>query len=122
MNEQATVFLVDDEPAVVNALARLLRAKGYTTETFSSGRDFIDRYKPDRGGCLLLDLSMPGINGLDVQKWLADSGHRLPTVFLTAQCDIPEQMQSLMDKAAGVLRKPVEAIHLVKAIEEALKT
>jgi len=121
MSEQGTVFLVDDEPAVVKALARLLRAEGDATETFNSGQDFMDRYKPRGGGCLLLDLSMPGINGLDVQEWLVSSGNPLPTIFLTAQDDLPEQMQALMEKAAGVLTKPVSASTLMKAIDEALK-
>src|SRR6266850_7483647 len=99
MNEQQTVFLVDDDPAVLKALSRLLRAEGYRTETFNSGRDFMDKYKPGVGGCLVLDLSMPGISGLDVQEWVANSGHPLPTIFLTAQDDIPEQMQVILDRA-----------------------
>jgi FixJ family two-component response regulator len=122
MNEQGTVFLVDDEPAVVKALARLLRAEGYRTETFNSGQDFMDRYKPSGNGCLLLDLSMSGINGLDVQQWLADLGDPLPTIFLTAQDDFPQQIQTRMDQAAGVLTKPVSASVLVKAIAEALES
>jgi len=122
MNEQATVFLVDDEPAVLNALARLLRAEGYKTETFSSGRDFMDRYKPGSSGCLVLDLLMPAITGVDVQKWLVDSGNPLPTIFLTAQDELAEQIQTSMGQAAKVLSKPVSARDLVKAIEEALTT
>jgi FixJ family two-component response regulator len=81
----------------------------------------MDRYKPGGSGCLVLDLSMAGINGLDVQKWLVDSGDSLPTIFLTAQDELPEQIQAQMDQAAGVLMKPVRASALVKAIEEALK-
>jgi FixJ family two-component response regulator len=121
MNKQGTVFLVDDEPAVVRALARLLRAEGYRTETFNSGRDFMDRYRPGGSDCLVLDLSMPGVSGLDVQQWLTDSGHPLPTIFLTAHADFPEQIQTRMDQAAGFLTKPVSASTLVKAIEDALK-
>src|SRR6478752_5899269 len=105
MNKLGTVLLVDDEPAVVKALARLLRAEGYTTETFNSGRDFMDRYKPNGSGCLLMDLSMPGISGLDVQDWLAGSGNPLPIIFLTAQDDLPEEIQTRMDRAAGILMK-----------------
>ncbi len=120
MTEQGLVFLVDDEPAVLKALSRLLRAAGYRTETFSSGRDFINRYKPGGSGCLLLDLSMPGINGLDVQEWLTDSGNPLPTIFLTAHDNLPDQMRTRLEQAAGFLTKPVSANTLVNAIEEAL--
>lgn len=120
MTEQGVVFLVDDEPAVLKALSRLLRAQGYRTETFNSGRDFMNRYKPAGTGCLLLDLSMPGISGLEVQEWLADSGNPLPTIFLTAHDDLPEQTQIRLQQAAGFLTKPVTANTLVNAIEEAL--
>ena len=122
MNKKGTVFLVDDEPAVVRALARILQAEGYRTESFHSGQDFIDGYKPDGSACLLLDLSMPGISGLDVQRWLESSGHPLPTIFLTAQVDFLEHIQARLDRAAGLLSKPVTAKVLIKAIEEALKS
>jgi len=122
MNEQRAVYLVDDDPAVLRSLARLLRAKGYRPQTFNSGREFIDEYKRDGSACLVLDLSMPGISGLDVQQWLLDSGDPLPTLFLTGQYEIPEEVWRRMERSAGILRKPVAASVLVKAIEEALKS
>jgi len=121
MREQETVYLVDDDPAILKALARLLRAEGYRTETFASGREFMDKYKPGGIACLVLDLAMPGISGLDVQQWLADSGDLLPILFLTAQTDIPEPVLIRMEQACGILKKSVTASVLVKAIEEALK-
>lgn len=116
MKEKQTVFLVDDEPAVVRALARLLRAEGYTTAIFSSGREFVDKYDPGMAGCLVLDISMPGMTGLDVHEWLTTSGIPLPVIFLTAQSDLPDRsMKGVVD----VLMKPVTASALVASIEKA---
>jgi FixJ family two-component response regulator len=120
MNEDQTVFLVDDEPAIVKALSRLLRAAGYRIEAFSSAREFMDHYKVGVGGCLVLDLSMPGITGIDVQQWLASSGGPLPVVFMTGQDDLPEKVQAMMKGAVDVLMKPVSASALLKNIEKAL--
>jgi FixJ family two-component response regulator len=119
MNEKRTVFLVDDEPAVLRALSRLLRAEGYRTQVFNSGREFIDKYKPGATGCLVLDLSMPGMTGLDLQEWLRGSGISLPVIFLTAQSDVRDRVQALMGGAVDVLMKPVMAKVLVRSIQEA---
>jgi len=120
MNGERTVFLVDDEPAVLRALSRLLRAEGYTTEVFSSGREFIDKYNPSGAGCVVLDLTMPGITGLDVQQWLASSDRSLPIIFLTALDELPEEVQAMMQGAVDVLMKPVNATALITGIEAAL--
>jgi FixJ family two-component response regulator len=119
MNEKRTVFLVDDEPAVLRALSRLLRAEGYRTQVFNSGREFIDKYKPGASGCLVLDLSMPGMTGLDLQEWLRGSGVSLPVIFLTAQNDVRDRVQALMQGAVDVLMKPVMANALIGSIQEA---
>jgi len=118
MNEEQTVFVLDDEPAVVRALSRLLRAAGYRTEPFGSARDFMEHYNPGVPGCLLMDLSMPGITGLDVQQWLVTNGRPLPIIFLTGQ-DIPEKVREMMQGAVDVLTKPVSGSALLKSIEEA---
>jgi FixJ family two-component response regulator len=120
MSEPQTVFLVDDEPAVLRALSRLLRSEGYTTETFSSGREFMDKYNPGLPGCLLMDLCMPGITGLDVQQWLASSGATLPVIFLTAHDYLPEDVQTMKQGAVSVLMKPVSASALIAGIQKAL--
>lgn len=119
MNEKRTVFLVDDEPAVLRALSRLLRAEGYRTQMFNSGREFIDKYKPGATGCLVLDVSMPGMTGLDLQEWLRGSGISLPVIFLTAQSDVRDRVQALMGGAVDVLMKPVMANVLVRSIQGA---
>ncbi|HEY7117204.1 MAG TPA: response regulator [Tepidisphaeraceae bacterium] len=121
MNQQRTVYLVDDDPAVLRSLASLLRANGYRPETFGSGLEFIEKYKPDASACLVLDLSMPGMSGLDVRQWLLDRSDPLPTMFLTGQSDIAEQVRTRLEQPFGILDKPVAASVLLKAIEEALR-
>jgi FixJ family two-component response regulator len=122
MNQQQTVYVVDDEPAVAKALARLLKASGYTTEVFGSAMEFMDRYKPGSAGCLVADFSMPEICGQDLQKRLANLGHRMPIVFVTGIDDLTEETERamLMDGAVGILKKPVNPTVLLGKIEEAL--
>ncbi len=116
------MFVVDDEPAVTKSLARLLRASGYTTEVFHSATEFMNRYQPDCAGCLVADFSMPEICGLDLQRWLADLGHRMPIVFVTGLDDltIETERAMMMDGAVGIFQKPVDPAVLLGAIEEAL--
>ncbi len=121
MNQAQTVYIVDDEPAVARALARLLRASGYTTEVFGSAQEFMDGYQPGSAGCLVADFSMPEICGLDLQKRLAELGHRLPIVFVTGLDDLTDTERAMMmNGAVGILMKPVNPTVLLGAIEEAL--
>jgi FixJ family two-component response regulator len=121
MTQDQTVYVVDDEPAVARALGRLLRAIGYTTELFGSAREFLDAYKPARGGCLVADFSMPEIGGLELQKRLADLGHRIPIVFVTGLDDIKDSELAMMrEGAVDILSKPVNPAELLAAIDEAL--
>lgn len=120
MTKKQTVFVVDDEPAVAKALSRLLRASGYATQIFGSAQEFMECYEPGAGGCLLLDISMPEITGLDLQRWMATSVSPLPILFLTALDDSPEKLRAISERAVGVLMKPVDASELVEGVEEAL--
>jgi|ERR1043166_8801261 FixJ family two-component response regulator len=117
MNRPEKVFLVDDEQPVLRALSRLLRSQGYTIEAFGSGREFMARYKPSMFGCLVMDISMPEVTGLDVQEWLSGS---LPIIFLTGKDDVHERARALERGAVDVLMKPVVASALFKGIEDAL--
>ena len=119
MNQNQTVFVVDDEPTVLKALSRLLTAEGYATRAFGSAQEFMDNYA-GAPGCLVLDLYMPGITGLDLQRWLVDSSHSLPVLFLTASDDLPEKDRAMLRGAVDVLMKPVVASVLISGIEEAL--
>ena len=116
MNPAPTVFLVDDEASVLKALSRLLRSADLNVETFGSPQEFLQRYDPSAPGCLVLDVAMPGLNGLDLQKTLAAKGVELPIIFLTGQGDIPMTVEAMKQGAVDFLTKPTNDEDLLAAI------
>ena len=119
-DDEQTVFMVDDEPLVLTAVARLLRAAGLSVRTFSSAVDFLESYGPDHAGCLLLDMAMPGLDGLSLQRQLKSRGIGLPVVFLTARADVPMTVQAMKEGAADFLTKPPSKEQLLGAVRAAL--
>ena len=120
MAAPSTVFLVDDDPGVRTALARILRAESWTVLAFDSAEGFLARPDPGVEGCLVLDVTMPGLDGLALQRQLAATGHALPTVFITGHGDIPRSVQAIKGGASDFLTKPVQASALVAAVRGAL--
>jgi len=114
------IYLVDDDPAVLKSLSRLLRSAGYQPEIFLSAREFMKKYNPDVPGCLVLDLAMPEVNGLELQQWLKRSNSPLPVIFLTGHGSVPASVQAMKEGAFDFLMKPVMGASFVKAIEQAL--
>jgi FixJ family two-component response regulator len=115
-----TIFVVDDDPAVLKSLGRLLRSAGLHVETCNSPQDFLARHNPALPGCLVLDVAMPGLNGLEVQQALAAIGDERPIVFLTGHGDIPTSVEAMKRGAVDFLTKPVNAEDLLKAIHSAI--
>ena len=111
-----TVFIVDDDPKVLKALARLLRAHGFEPCTFESAEAFLSQLDAGGAGCLVLDVSLPGLDGLALQRRLADSGLALPIVFLTGHGDIPMSVQAVKAGAVDFLTKPAAAQTLLAAV------
>jgi FixJ family two-component response regulator len=116
-----TVFVVDDDPSILKSLSRLLQAAGHTVATFTSAEDFLDDCNPDMPGCLLLDLAMPGLNGLELQKTLAARGCKRPIVFLSGRASVPSSVQAMKGGATDFLTKPVSEDTLLEAIDEAME-
>jgi FixJ family two-component response regulator len=116
-----TVFLVDDDDSVRNALARLIRTAGYEIKTFASAQEFIES-KPEitAVACLVLDVRLPGLNGLDLQDALRAAKVPIPIVFITGHGDIPMSVKAMKAGAVDFLPKPVRAETLLPAIEQAL--
>ena len=116
-----TIFLVDDDPAVRKALSRVLREEGWNVETFESAEAFLAR--PDRHaqGCLVLDVTMPGLDGLELQRRLNEEGQTLPIVFLTAHGDIPMSVRAIKAGAADFLTKPINSEALLNAVRAAVE-
>ena len=115
-----TVFLVDDDPGVLRALSRVLRQGGWNVETFESAEAFLARPDPATDGCLVLDVTMPGLDGLTLQRRLAEAGEALPIVFVTGHGDIPMSVQAIKAGATDFLTKPVHAQALVAAVHAAI--
>jgi FixJ family two-component response regulator len=117
----STVFAVDDDPAVRKSLSRLLRSAGLAVAAFSSPREFLGRHDPKAPGCLVLDVAMPELNGLELQQALAARGHERPIVFLTGHGDIPMSVQAMKSGAVDFLTKPVNDEDLLKAVHAAIE-
>jgi FixJ family two-component response regulator len=117
---QPFVFLLDDEQAVVVALARMLQASGFAVRTWTSAADFLEQHDALAPGCLVTDLRMPGMSGLELQQALLDRGIDRATVFITGQGDIPSTVQAMKAGAVSFLSKPVQRAELVAAVSEAL--
>jgi RNA polymerase sigma factor (sigma-70 family) len=116
-----TVFIVDDDPSVLKALSRLLRSAGLNATTFASAEEFIDHHDRNAAGCLVLDVAMPRINGLEVQQTLAASGSELPVIFLTGNGDIPMSVRAIKQGAVDFLTKPVHDSDLIEVIHDAIE-
>jgi FixJ family two-component response regulator len=114
-----TVFLLDDDPAVLKAVGRLLQAAGYTTKTYCSAEAFLSEHDASTPGCAVLDLSMPGLNGLDVQEALMRQGVERPVIFLTGHGTIPMSVLAMRAGAIDFLTKPVGNSELMSAIKSA---
>ena len=115
-----TIYVVDDDESVRKATARLLKSVGFHVETFSSAREFLDYKRDDVPGCLLLDVRMPGLSGMDLQQELAASNVDLPIVFRSAHGDIPMSVRAIKSGAVDFLPKPVDEQQLLDAVGQAI--
>ena len=121
MPSVSTVFLVDDDASVRRALARLIKAAGYQLQTFASAREFLDSNLHNDGpACLVLDIRMPGLSGMDLQRELQTANTTLPIIFITGYGDIPMSVKAMKEGAVDFLPKPVRDADLLRAIEQAL--
>jgi FixJ family two-component response regulator len=121
MTDQApTVFIVDDDPSVRESIRRLVSSLGHSAHTCASADQFLGSLRPDVLGCVILDVLLPDLNGLEVQARLADLGLQLPIVFLTGRGDIPMSVRAMKAGAVEFLTKPFRNEQLVEAIRTAL--
>jgi len=114
------VYVVDDDASFRTAVSRLLRAKGFTVKTYSSAHDFLTQRDADAPGCVLADLRMPEMSGLDLQSALAQTSNPLPILFLTGHADIPSSVQAMRDGAEDFLEKRAPKEKLLDAVTRAL--
>jgi FixJ family two-component response regulator len=117
----AIVLVVDDDVSVREALGSLIRSAGLRVETFASAQEFLARPRVDTPGCLVLDVRLPGLSGLDLQKRMAEANLEIPIVFITGHGDIPMSVRAMKAGAVEFLTKPLANRDLLEAIQEAIK-
>jgi RNA polymerase sigma factor (sigma-70 family) len=116
-----SVFVIDDDPAVRKALKRLLSFEGFEVYVYSSAHAFLKKHDPSKPGCILLDIAMPELSGLELQRQLIASGNEPSIVFLTGKADIPMSVQAMKNGAIDFLTKPIQAEDLIPAIHAAIE-
>jgi len=121
MTEQrTTVFIIDDDPSSRRGLSRIVRAAGMTVEEYGSALEFLERKDYDGYGCILLDVKMPGLNGLELQEELVKEDYSMPVIFISGHGDVPMTARAMKKGAVDFLTKPVDRDHLLKVINESL--
>jgi FixJ family two-component response regulator len=118
--DTATVFVVDDDPSMRASIQGLLKSASFRSESFGTAEEFLRNKRPEGPSCLVLDVNLPGINGLDFQRQLAGEGIHIPIIFVTGHGDIPMTVKAMKSGAVEFLTKPFEDQDLLNAIHQAL--
>jgi len=118
---ERTVFIIDDDPDIRASMRRLLKTVGLHAELFATAQDFLQRTMPKGTSCLVLDMRLPGMSGLEVQRNLIDAGVNIPIIFITAHGDIPMSVKAMKSGAVEFLTKPFRDQDLLDAIEQAFQ-
>jgi len=119
-NETGTVMVVDDDPGIRNAMRILLRSVGLECRLFASAQEFLDAYQPSQIGCLVLDIRMPGMSGLELQEQLNRRGAVIPVIFMSGHGDIPMAVEAMQHGAFDFLQKPFRDQELLDRIQRAI--
>jgi FixJ family two-component response regulator len=119
-SDTPTVFVVDDDPSVRASIQGLLKSASLPSTSFETAEEFLRSKRPDGPSCLVLDVSLPGVNGLDFQRQLADAGIQIPVIFITGHGDIPMTVKAMKSGAVEFLTKPFDDQDLLNAIQQAL--
>lgn len=116
----ATVFVIDDDPNVRASIQGLLKLAGFRSECFETAEQFLEKKPSDSPGCLILDVSLPGISGLDFQQKMQNVGRQIPIIFITGHGDIPMTVRAMKSGALEFLTKPFDNLALLNAVKQAL--
>ena len=117
----ATVFVVDDDSSTRELMSFLMKRNGFAVEVFPDASSFLAAYRPDCPGCLILDLNMPGMSGLDLQQCLKEQGVLLPVIFLSGRADITKAVQAVREGAIDFIEKPFDYKHVVERVRDCLE-
>jgi two-component system, LuxR family, response regulator FixJ len=118
---QSTVFVVDDDPEFRESVSLLLESMKLNAEVFDSAEDFVANYDPDRGGCLVSDVRMPGMSGLELQKWMLEKQIKLPIILVTAHAEVPMAVEAMRAGAVDFIQKPYSPQQLLERVQQALR-
>jgi len=118
---EATVFVVDDDTSTRELLAWLMKRHGLRAEVFPDARSFLNGYKAEMPGCLVVDLNMPGMSGLDLQKYLKENGVLLPVIFLSGRADVPKAVRAVKEGAIDFIEKPFDYRRVVALVEDCIR-
>jgi FixJ family two-component response regulator len=121
MSIAPTVFVVDDDPAVLRALARVLKEAGYSVQTYTDPHALLEQHEPETPGCLVLDVALPELNGLQLQQRFNAAGHERFIVFITGHADVPSSVQAMKGGAVDFLTKPFDDTTLLAAVATAVE-
>jgi FixJ family two-component response regulator len=121
IDPNSTVFIIDDDASIRKSLSRLLRSADYSVETFPSAEEFLRREHFDGVGCILLDVKMPGLSGMDLQEELSKADYHMPIIFITGHGNIPLSVQAMKKGAVDFLTKPFNDKELLQAIKKAIE-
>jgi len=121
VTEASTVFVVDDDPSVRRSTERLVRSMGFAVRTFASAKEFLDNTRVEGPACLVLDVRLPGLSGLDLQRELTQSGVQIPIIFITGHGSIPMTVRAMKAGAVEFLTKPVRPRDLLTAVGAAIE-
>lgn len=119
--KEGTVFVVDDDSSTRELLAWLMKRHGMRAEVYPDAKSFLEGYKPDSPGCLVVDLNMPGMSGLDLQHYLKEHGVVLPVIFLSGRADVSKAVRAVREGAIDFLEKPFDYKRVVSLIEDCLE-
>lgn len=119
-DQEATVFIVDDDDAIRHAMQVLLRSVGLSARTFASADEFLEHYDGNRAGCLVLDIRMPGLGGMELQDRLLALGSSMPIIFITGHADVPMAVEAMQKGAFDFIQKPFRDQDLLERIADAL--
>src|ERR1700758_3476972 len=118
---ESVVFVVDDDPSICRSIERLIETTGFKVQSFRSAAQFLAQGRPSTPACLVLDVQLPGLSGLDLQRELTNSGIQLPIIFITAHGDIPMTVRAMKGGAVEFLTKPFHGAQLLSVIRAALE-
>ena len=120
MTKIPTVFVVDDDPTMRHSMSRLLQEVNIHVQTYATARDFLNAYEPDQPGCLVVDVRMPGMSGIDVHKHMVAKGYTIPVIIATGHADVPMAVDALKRGAFDFVEKPLRAQPLLDLVRRAL--